>query len=75
MTEERFKVLRFRMATHSQFSGEYNTVSVCEELPGLSKCVHVPYDPTNGEAHGRAYTHYKYNGKTYKSLNKLLEAI
>ena len=36
-------------------------------------CVHQPY--RRGMPHGKCHTHYRYNGKVYKSVEALLEAI
>lgn len=50
----------------SCYSGEYRGRKI--EL-----CIHVPF--RDGEPKGRTYRHYRFNGKIYKSDEKLLKAI
>lgn len=45
----------------------------CIRLLDLGMCIHQPYK--DGVPKGKSYTHYMWNGKVYKSLEKLLDAM
>lgn len=73
MTKEEFEKLPFRYVSHLAMEDEHCMVLDCETIPYLGKCIHTPYK--KGIPYGRSYTHYKYNGIVYKSLDKLLEVL
>ena len=72
MTEEQLNQLKFRFVSHLAMEHEHASSYVNDEYH-IGMCVHVTRKP-NGEF-GRSYRHFRYDGKVYKSKNKLLEAI
>lgn len=74
MTIREFLKLHFIDVEHSTFADEYNNISKCVEIPELSQCIHVKRNRDGYETAMR-FAHYKYKGKVYKTLNKLLEVM
>lgn len=74
MTLEDLKKIPFKMIAHLNMVNEHcATYKSTDPNISLEMCVHQPYK--HGQPHGKSYTHYRYNGKVYKSVEALLEAI
>lgn len=74
MTLEDLKKIPFKMVAHLNMVNEHcSTYMSTDPEMCIEICVHQPY--RRGMPHGKCYTHYRYNGKVYKSVEDLLEAI
>ena len=74
MTESDLTKIKFRFVM--SMSGEYEhytTYESVDHIPAIGICIHttVRKDGT----FGREYRHYRFNGKTYKTKKKFLEAM
>lgn len=74
MTPEELKRLPWRMQSHLNMEHEH-ACTYKAEIGGepIWMCVHAPVK--EDYTYGRAYAHYQWRGKVYKSEKKLLEAI
>lgn len=74
MTDSELAKIKFRFV--SSMSGEYEHYTTYESvgyIPTIGICVHTPVNKDG--TFGRQQTHYRFNGKTYKTKNKFLEAM
>lgn len=74
MTESDLAKIKFRMVSHlnmgEQHASSYESV---DHEPTIGMCVHTPVKEDG--TFGRAFAHYRFNGKVYKTKNKFLEAM
>ena len=74
MTKEKLEKIPFRMVSHLSMEDEHCiTYKAVHPFLDLGMCIHQPYK--DGVPKGKSYTHYMWNGKVYKSLEKLLDAM
>ena len=74
MTREQFEKLPLRFVCHMNMEDEHCiTYKAYTFIGDLFVCVHQPYE--DGNPKGRKITHYELNGKIYKSLDKLMQAM
>lgn len=74
MTESDFHKIKFIfVSSMSCEHAHYTTYESVGHIPPIGICVHTLVKK-NG-SFGRMYRHYRFNGKTYKTKNKFLEAI
>ena len=70
MTWTDFACLPWRKSGHSSWEWEFCSIYDAEkDGHHFSYCTHTPVHK------GRSFTHYKVDGKIYKTREKLLEAI
>ena len=76
MTEEEVKKIPFHMQTHLAMATEH-TCAYVDESGRLGFCVHTPIkkDEYGWQEFGKAYRHYRIDGKVYKSYKKWIEAL
>lgn len=74
MTLEELKKIPFKMVAHLNMANEHCS-TYRSNHPGINieMCVHQPYK--HGKPQGKSYTHYKWNGQVYKSIDKLISDI
>lgn len=73
MTESDLAKIKFKFVM--SLSGEYEhciTYESVDHIPAIGMCVHTPVKEDG--SFGRGYRHYRFNGKTYKTKKKFLEA-
>lgn len=73
MTESDLAKMKFKFVM--SLSGEYEhytTYESIDHIPAIGMYIHTPVRKDG--SFGRGYTHYYFNGKTYKTKNKFLEA-
>ena len=74
MTEQDLAKIKFRCVCHLSMEHEHAmTYESIDYRPVIGMCSHVPYK--DGVPKGRVYTHYRVNGKVFKSKAKLLEYL
>ena len=74
MTESDLAKIKFKFVM--SMSGEYEhytTYESVDHIPTIGICIHTPVRKDG--SFGREYRHYRFNGKTYKTKKKFLEAI
>lgn len=74
MTESDLAKIKFRFVM--SMSGKYEHMLSYESvghIPTIGICIHTPVRKDGN--FGREYRHYRFNGKTYKTKKKFLEAI
>lgn len=74
MTESDLAKIKFRFVM--SMSGEYEhytTYESVDHIPAIGICIHTPVRKDG--TFGREYRHYHFNGKTYKTKKKFLEAM
>lgn len=74
MTDQDLAKIKFRMVSHLNMGTQHACAYVSVDYePRIEMCVHtiVRDDGT----FGRAFAHYRFNGKVYKTKKKFLEAI
>lgn len=68
------KDVLFTFYAHMSMADEHTTTYVsvnCE--PRIGICTHTPY--VDGQPKGRSFTHYRVNGKTFKTKKSLEDYI
>lgn len=74
MTESDLAKIKFRFVM--SMSGKYEHMLSYESvghIPTIGVCIHTPV--CKDGTFGREYRHYRFNGKTYKTKKKFLEAM
>ena len=74
MTESDLAKIKFKFVM--SMSGEYEHMVSYESvghIPTIGICIHTSV--RKDSTFGREYRHYRFNGKTYKTKKKFLEAI
>lgn len=72
MTKEELQKVPFKFSSHMSMSDHHSATYINKQY-GFSMSKHTK--KTGEFTFGRTITHYGYNGVTYKSLKKFLEAI
>ena len=72
MTLEELTKIPFRFVSHLNMEHEHCSVYANDDY-GFAMCKRTKV--VDGVSCGRTITHYKHNGKVYKSLPKFVEAI
>lgn len=74
MTEQDLAKIKFKFVM--SMSGEYEHMlwyESVDHIPAIEICIHTPVRKDG--AFGREYRHYRFNGKTYTTKKKFLEAM
>ena len=74
MTDQDLAKIKFRF--EMSMSGKYEHMLSYESvghIPTIEVCIHTPVRKDG--TFGREYRHYLFNGKTYKTKKKFLEAM
>lgn len=74
MTEQDLAKIKFKFVM--SMTGEYEHMLSYESvghIPTIGICIHTPVRKDGN--FGREYRHYRFNGKTYKTKKKFLEAM
>ena len=74
MTEKELQCVDFHWVSHLSMEHEHCTTYESED-GRLGWCMHQPINPVTGDPWRHPYTHYKIDGKVYKSKKKFLEAL
>lgn len=74
MTEQDFAKIKFRIVSHVSMKQQHSCI--CESINHEPRIALYVRTRINDDGNfGRTITHYIFNGKTYKSKKKFLEAI
>lgn len=74
MTESDLAKIKFRFVM--SMSGKYEhmvSYESVDHIPAIGICIHTPVREDG--TYGREYRRYRFNGKTYKTKKKFLEAM
>lgn len=76
MTLEDLNKVKFTKISHLNFEDHYQTrYESVDEIKGAKLNIYYIVKHKFGEPYGKTLTRFKWNGKEFKSQNKLLEAI
>lgn len=74
MTEQDLAKIKFRMVSHLNMETLHAcTYESVNHVPSFEICVQTRL--RDDDMFGGSYTHYRFNGKVYKTKKKFLEAI
>ena len=74
MTDQDLAKIKFRFVMSMALSYEHIlSYESVDHIPTIGVCIHTPVRKDG--TFGREYRHYLFNGKTYKTKQKFLEAM